>query len=64
MPLKSNVRPSMNADPHWTAYLSALLAPVVAVLGSVIAYRQWLAVQPDILLAGQGRREWACFFVG
>ena len=31
----------MNAEPHWTAYLTALLTPTVAVLGSYVAYRQW-----------------------
>lgn len=35
----------MTCDPHWTAYLSALLTPIVAVLGSVIAYRQWRTAQ-------------------
>jgi len=29
------------ADPHWTAYLSALLTPTVAVLGTFIAFQQW-----------------------
>ena len=40
----------MNPDPHWTAYLSALLAPVVAVLGSLIAYRQWRLAQNKLKL--------------
>ena len=40
----------MNPDPHWTAYLSALLAPVVAVLGSFIAYRQWRLAQSKLKL--------------
>jgi hypothetical protein len=40
----------MNTDPHWTAYLSALLAPVVAVLGSLIAYRQWRLAQNKLKL--------------
>ena len=31
----------MNTDTHWTAYLTALLTPTVAVLGSYVAYRQW-----------------------
>ena len=31
----------MNPDPHWITYLAALLTPIVAVLGSVIAYWQW-----------------------
>lgn len=35
----------MTCDPHWTNYLSALLTPIVAVLGSVIAYRQWRTAQ-------------------
>lgn len=35
----------MNCDPHWTNYLAALLTPTVAVLGSVIAYRQWRTAQ-------------------
>lgn len=40
----------MNPEPHWTAYLSALLAPVVAVLGSFIAYRQWRLAQNKLKL--------------
>lgn len=32
----------MDATPHWTQYLSALLTPTVAVVGSFIAYRQWV----------------------
>lgn len=35
----------MNCDTHWTAYLSALLTPTIAVLGSFIAYRQWRTTQ-------------------
>jgi len=35
----------MSCDPHWTNYLAALLTPTVAVLGSVIAYRQWRTAQ-------------------
>jgi hypothetical protein len=27
--------------PHWTAYLTALLTPVIAVLATYIAYQQW-----------------------
>jgi len=40
----------MNPEPHWTAYLFALLAPVVAVLGSFIAYRQWRLAQNKLKL--------------
>lgn len=40
----------MNPEPHWTAYLSALLAPVVAVLGSLLAYRQWRLAQNKLKL--------------
>lgn len=35
----------MSCDPHWTAYLAALLTPTVAIFGSVIAYRQWRIAQ-------------------
>lgn len=35
----------MTSDPHWTAYASALLVPVVAILGAYIAYRQWRLAQ-------------------
>jgi hypothetical protein len=40
----------MDCDPHWTTYLSALLVPTVAVLGSVIAYRQWRTAQNKLKL--------------
>jgi hypothetical protein len=40
----------MNCAPHWTAYLSALLTPVIAVLGAWIAYRQWRLGQNKLKL--------------
>jgi hypothetical protein len=40
----------MAFDPHWTTYLSALLTPTVAVLGSLIAYRQWCLAQNKLKL--------------
>jgi hypothetical protein len=40
----------MTFDPHWTAYLSALLTPTVAVLGATIAYRQWRLAQNKLKL--------------
>lgn len=40
----------MICDPHWTTYLSALLTPTVAVLGSIIAYRQWRLAQNKLKL--------------
>jgi hypothetical protein len=40
----------MTCDPHWTAYLAALLTPTVAVLGSLIAYRQWRTAQNKLKL--------------
>ena len=40
----------MNTDPHWTTYLAALLTPTVAILGSVIAYRQWRLAQNRLKL--------------
>lgn len=40
----------MSSDPHWTAYLSALLTPTVAVLGSFIALRQWRTAQNKLKL--------------
>lgn len=40
----------MTCDPHWTTYLSALLTPTVAVLGSLIAYRQWRLAQNKLKL--------------
>jgi hypothetical protein len=38
----------MNSDPHWTAYLSALLVPVIAMFGAFIAYRQWRTAQNEL----------------
>jgi hypothetical protein len=40
----------MQPEIHWTAYLSALLTPTVAVLGSFIAYRQWRLAQNKLKL--------------
>lgn len=40
----------MTCDPHWTAYLSALLVPTVAVIGAIIAYRQWRTAQNKLKL--------------
>jgi hypothetical protein len=40
----------MTCSPHWTAYLSALLTPVVAALGLWIAYRQWRLGQNKLKL--------------
>ena len=28
-------------EPHWTAYVSSFLTPIIAVVGILIAYRQW-----------------------
>lgn len=40
----------MHPDPHWTAYVTALFTPVVAVLGAAIAYRQWQLAQNKLKL--------------
>jgi hypothetical protein len=40
----------MTCDPHWTAYVSALMVPLVAVLGVAIAYRQWRTAQNKLKL--------------
>ncbi|MDE2598511.1 MAG: hypothetical protein KGL40_02695 [Rhodocyclaceae bacterium] len=40
----------MAPDPHWTTYLAALLTPTVAILGSLIAYRQWRLAQNKLKL--------------
>ena len=40
----------MNTDPHWTTYLAALLTPTVAILGALIAYRQWRLAQNKLKL--------------
>ncbi|MEM5406200.1 hypothetical protein [Paraburkholderia unamae] len=37
-------------QPHWTAYLSALMVPLIAVLGVAIAYRQWRTAQNKLKL--------------
>jgi hypothetical protein len=33
------------ADPHWTAYVSALSVPVVAAFAACIAWRQWMTAR-------------------
>lgn len=38
----------MNCDPHWTAYFSALLTPIVACFGIYIARRQWQTAQKKL----------------
>ena len=40
----------MNCDPHWTTYLTALLTPTVAVIGSLVAYRQWVLARNKLKL--------------
>ncbi|MCP1573954.1 hypothetical protein J2S30_002333 [Herbaspirillum rubrisubalbicans] len=35
-------------DPHWTAYLTALLTPLIAVLGVCIATQQWRTAQSKL----------------
>jgi hypothetical protein len=40
----------MDVHPHWTAYLTALLTPVVAALGLYIAFRQWRLSQNKLKL--------------
>ena len=40
----------MGNEPHWTAFLTALLTPTVAVLGSYIAYKQWRLGQDKLRL--------------
>lgn len=46
----------MTCDTNWTTYLSALLTPTVAVLGSFIAYRQWRTAQNKLKLELFDRR--------
>tara|TARA_R110002110_G_scaffold413231_3_gene640315 strand:- start:3925 stop:4386 length:462 start_codon:yes stop_codon:yes gene_type:complete len=40
----------MTSNPHWTAYIGALLVPTVALLGLLIAYRQWRTAQNKLKL--------------
>ena len=35
----------MGSDPHWTAYLTALLTPTIAGFGIYIAIQQWLTAR-------------------
>lgn len=37
-------------NPHWTAYMTALFTPVVAFLGVLIAYRQWVTARDKLRL--------------
>ena len=43
-------------EPHWTAYISALATPVLAVLGVLIAYRQWATARDKLRLDLYERR--------
>lgn len=40
----------MNCEPDWSSVVSSLLVPVIAVLGAVIAYRQWRVAQNKLKL--------------
>ena len=40
-------------EPHWTTLLSALLTPVVAILGVYIAYRQWRTAKDQATTASE-----------
>lgn len=42
--------------PHWTAYVTALLTPVIAVLGAYIAVQQWRTAQNKLKLELFDRR--------
>jgi hypothetical protein len=46
----------MTCEPNWVTYLSALLTPTVAVIGSFIAYRQWRTAQNKLKLELFDRR--------
>ena len=35
-------------EPHWTVYLSALLTPIIALFGAVIAFFQWRVARNQI----------------
>ena len=37
-------------EPHWTAYISALLVPLVELFASYIAYQQWRTAQNKLKL--------------
>ena len=38
------------APPHWTAQVSAFALPLIAVIGAIIAYRQWRTAQNKLKL--------------
>ena len=40
----------MVTDPNWTAYISALGAPIVALIALGIAYRQWRVAKAKVVL--------------
>lgn len=40
----------MTPDPHWTAYVSALMVPVVALIAAGIAFLQWRLAQNKLML--------------
>lgn len=43
-------------EPHWTAYLTAMMTPVVASFGAWIAYQQWITARDKLRLDLYERR--------
>lgn len=39
-----------SSTPHWTAYVTAFAVPVVAVIASYVAYRQWRTANDKVRL--------------
>lgn len=48
--LQPHMRTFSLMPPHWTTYISALLVPIVAIFGALIAYRQWRTAQNNLKL--------------
>lgn len=48
------------ADPHWTAYVTAVVVPVIALIAAWIAFRQWQIARNKLKLDLYDKRMAVC----